>query len=272
MAIGRDFPGSRAEGAALAGDRPDRLRTRSTIPRRSARTTSSDRDAERRCASADAGPHPADRPGVPARPDASRRFTQACRIDPWFLRQIEEIVAGRGRACARDGLPADRAGRCCDLKKMGFSDARLAELAGMRGSRRRRRAGISLAVRPVFKRIDTCAAEFPSRTPYMYSTYEGNGADAGRVRGRCRATATRSSSSAAARTASARASSSTTAASTPPIALREAGYRDHHGQLQPGDRVDRLRHLRPAVFRAADRRGRDRDGPGRAGEAARCWA
>ena len=83
------------------------------------------------------------------------------------------------------------------------------------------------------------------------------------------ATATRSSSSAAARTASARASSSTIAASMPPMPER-GRHRDHHGQLQPGDRLDRLRHLRPALFRAADRRGRDRDRAGRAARAARC--
>ena len=88
-----------------------------------------------------------------------------------------------------------------------------------RGHRRRprsRRCAAGSASRPVYKRIDTCAAEFASATPYMYSCYEGDGDYAGRVRGRAHATGARSSSSAAARTASARASSSTIAASTPP--------------------------------------------------------
>ena len=78
-----------------------------------------------------------------------------------------------------------------------------------------RRSARALGVRPVFKRIDTCAAEFASPTAYMYSTYETPFAGARRRRERAVATARRSSSSAAARTASARASSSTIAAATP---------------------------------------------------------
>jgi carbamoyl-phosphate synthase large subunit len=101
---------------------------------------------------------------------------EACRIDPWFLRQVEEIVQTE-EAVRREGLPAD-APAMLRLKKMGFSDERLAKLTGCRqadvADRRR-----SLAVTPVYKRIDTCAAEFPSLTPYMYSTYEGNGATPG---------------------------------------------------------------------------------------------
>ena len=101
---------------------------------------------------------------------------EACRIDPWFLRQVEEIVQAE-EAVRRGGLPAD-APSMLRLKKMGFSDERLAKLAGCReadvADRRR-----SLAVMPVYKRIDTCAAEFPSLTPYMYSAYEGNGVTPG---------------------------------------------------------------------------------------------
>ena len=72
------------------------------------------------------------------------------------------------------GLPKDAKG-LLDLKKMGFSDARLAELTGQSAADVARAARRSLGVRPVFKRIDTCAAEFASRTPYMYSCYEGDG-------------------------------------------------------------------------------------------------
>ena len=93
----------------------------------------------------------------------------ACKYDPWFLEQIEAIVAAEERV-RRDGLPAD----LLPLKMMGFSDARLATLAGLDEAEvaaRRRAAG----VRPVYKRIDTCAAEFPSLTPYMYSAYEHDG-------------------------------------------------------------------------------------------------
>ena len=96
----------------------------------------------------------------------------ACAIDPWFLRQIEELVTAEA-VIRKSGLPEDKQG-LHRLKQMGFSDARLAELAGLSedevGARRR-----ILDIHPVYKRIDTCAAEFASRTPYMYSTYEGNG-------------------------------------------------------------------------------------------------
>jgi len=97
---------------------------------------------------------------------------EACRIDRWFLRQIAEIVEAE-ETLRRDGLPTDRPG-LLRLKKRGFSDARLAELADMEPdavARARRAAGVL----PVYKRIDTCAAEFPSHTPYMYSAYEGDG-------------------------------------------------------------------------------------------------
>ncbi|MEE8515132.1 MAG: carbamoyl-phosphate synthase large subunit [Alphaproteobacteria bacterium] len=100
---------------------------------------------------------------------------RACKYDPWFLGVIEDLVKTEAEI-RKSGLPKDRGGMT-RLKKLGFSDARIAELTGTteaRVSRRRRR----LRVRPSFKRIDTCAAEFPSQTPYMYSTYEGDGANA----------------------------------------------------------------------------------------------
>jgi carbamoyl-phosphate synthase large subunit len=93
----------------------------------------------------------------------------ACKYDPWFIAQIAEIVAveEKVRLC---GIPEDRA-NLHRLKAMGFSDARLGELSGLSEDDvlRRRHA---LAVRPVYKRIDTSAAEFASPTAYMYSTYE----------------------------------------------------------------------------------------------------
>ena len=94
---------------------------------------------------------------------------EACRIDPWFLRQIAEIV-GTEERIRRHGLPQDEANLRA-LKAMGFSDERLAKLAGLEASEvaEKRRA---LNVHPVYKRIDTCAAEFASPTAYMYSTYE----------------------------------------------------------------------------------------------------
>ncbi len=97
-----------------------------------------------------------------------------CHFEPWFLERIGEIVAVEERV-RRDGLPCDRTG-LLRLKQMGFSDARLAKLAGIEEAAvsTRRRA---LDLRPVYKRVDTCAAEFPSLTPYMYSCYEGDGLD-----------------------------------------------------------------------------------------------
>jgi carbamoyl-phosphate synthase large subunit len=90
-------------------------------------------------------------------------------IDPWFLRQIEQIVAVE-ETVRQAGLPTSKRA-FTDLKAMGFSDARLGELTGQ-SETETRAARHALAVRPVFKRIDTCAAEFAAKTPYLYSTYE----------------------------------------------------------------------------------------------------
>ncbi|MFP5374878.1 MAG: carbamoyl-phosphate synthase large subunit [Gammaproteobacteria bacterium] len=91
-------------------------------------------------------------------------------VDPWFLDRIEELVDAE-REVAEAGLDAIDAGRMRRLKRMGFSDARLAQLAGTGESavRALRRA---FGVRPVYKRVDSCAAEFATSTAYMYSTYE----------------------------------------------------------------------------------------------------
>ncbi|HSA80074.1 MAG TPA: carbamoyl-phosphate synthase large subunit, partial [Geminicoccaceae bacterium] len=99
----------------------------------------------------------------------------ACHYDPWFLRQIQALVATEERLRAA-GLP-EEARALRELKAMGFSDARLATLTGLSEAAvaERRRA---LGVHPVFKRVDTCAAEFEARTPYLYSCYEAGLADA----------------------------------------------------------------------------------------------
>ena len=94
---------------------------------------------------------------------------EATRIDPWFLERLAEIVALESKVRAH-GLPAD-SGNFRALKAAGFSDARLGALtrvdeADVTAARE------ALDVRPVYKRIDTCAAEFASPTAYMYSTYE----------------------------------------------------------------------------------------------------
>lgn len=94
---------------------------------------------------------------------------QACEIDPWFLEQMQGIIQMEERV-REHGIPQDEENLRM-LKGMGFSDARLGSLTGTNA------AAIStkrdaLNVHPVYKRIDTCAAEFASPTAYMYSTYE----------------------------------------------------------------------------------------------------
>ncbi|MBK8838029.1 MAG: carbamoyl-phosphate synthase large subunit [Hyphomonadaceae bacterium] len=93
----------------------------------------------------------------------------ASKIDKWFLRQICEIIEEEAQL-KKNGLPKD-AEEWTRIKAMGFSDVRLAKLTGgkeldVRAARHK------LNVRPVYKRIDTCAAEFAAKTPYLYSTYE----------------------------------------------------------------------------------------------------
>ncbi|UJW74246.1 carbamoyl-phosphate synthase large subunit [Rhizobium sp. SL42] len=119
--------------------------------------------------------------GTPT-PDRLRMVAQALRfgmtekevhdgskIDPWFIAQFKAIIDMEARI-REHGLPAD-AENLRTLKSMGFSDARLASLSGKRPKEVAELRN-SLNVRPVFKRIDTCAAEFASPTAYMYSSYE----------------------------------------------------------------------------------------------------
>ncbi|MCV2869559.1 carbamoyl-phosphate synthase large subunit [Defluviimonas sp. WL0002] len=115
-------------------------------------------------------------------PDRLRLIAQAMRhgltdeeiqdvtaFDPWFLARIREIVDTEAQI-RKGGLPLAAEG-LRKLKMMGFTDARLAKLTG-RDEAQVRRARRNLGVQAVFKRIDTCAAEFEAQTPYMYSTYE----------------------------------------------------------------------------------------------------
>ncbi len=115
-------------------------------------------------------------------PDRLRTIAQAMRhglsddeifgvtkFDPWFLARIREIIEAE-RQVRKDGLPVTEDG-IRKLKMLGFTDARLGNLTG-RDEDNVRRARRNLGVKAVFKRIDTCAAEFEAQTPYMYSTYE----------------------------------------------------------------------------------------------------
>src|SRR5689334_14567105 len=98
------------------------------------------------------------------------RVHQLSHIDPWFLAQIEELMA-RERALAGKTLDSLDRAALYGLKRAGFSDRRLARLLNATPQQVRDRRG-ALDVRPVYKRVDTCAAEFDTRTAYMYSTYE----------------------------------------------------------------------------------------------------
>ncbi len=91
-------------------------------------------------------------------------------IDPWFLSQIQEIIRVERRITNIDlnGITKDE---MFSFKQKGFSDSRLASLLSENESKVRD-VRLSLGVRPVYKRVDTCAAEFETATAYMYSTYE----------------------------------------------------------------------------------------------------
>jgi carbamoyl-phosphate synthase large subunit len=95
---------------------------------------------------------------------------RASRIDPWFLAQVEDLVREE-REIAEGDLAALDAPRMRALKRKGFADSRIAKLVGCTEQIVRERR-YSLGIRPVFKRVDTCAAEFATSTAYLYSTYE----------------------------------------------------------------------------------------------------
>jgi carbamoyl-phosphate synthase large subunit len=98
------------------------------------------------------------------------RIAELTRIDPWFLAQVEELVQQEAQV-RKAGLGALTAERLRFLKRKGFSDPRLAKLVDMpeKAIRDKRH---ELGVVPVYKRVDTCAAEFATSTAYLYSTYE----------------------------------------------------------------------------------------------------
>ena len=98
------------------------------------------------------------------------RIAELTHIDPWFLAQLEDLVKEEGLVRA-DGLGALTADRLRVLKRKGFSDARLGKLVDMSEKAIRQKRHES-GVLPVYKRVDTCAAEFATSTAYMYSTYE----------------------------------------------------------------------------------------------------
>ncbi|HIX60777.1 MAG TPA: carbamoyl-phosphate synthase large subunit, partial [Candidatus Halomonas stercoripullorum] len=92
------------------------------------------------------------------------------KIDPWFLVQLEELIQLE-QAVAKRSLSELSAQELFRLKRKGFSDARLARLLGV-SEKEFRRTRQKAGIRPVYKRVDTCAAEFATDTAYLYSTYE----------------------------------------------------------------------------------------------------
>ncbi len=105
---------------------------------------------------------------------AEQEIAERTLIDPWFVGQMAELVEAEREFAAAWPRAADdpaRAGLLWRMKRMGFSDRQLADLAGTTESAMRERRW-ALGVRPAYKVVDTCAGEFPSATPYLYSSYD----------------------------------------------------------------------------------------------------
>ena len=222
------------------------------------------------------------------------RIHEIAGFDPWFLERLAEIVAAEEQV-RDEGLPHDAAGMR-RLKAMGFSDARLAAAGAALGPCRARRCReaaargsgiVHDALRGADRRRDrgggAQGAAQARRPPGVQadrqlrrrvrcgdalSLLDLRGAAVRRARGRGASSATgaRSSSSAAGPTASARGSSSIIAAATPAFALKEAGFETIMVNCNPETVSTDPDTSRPALFRAADRRGRARNPPPRGGE------
>jgi carbamoyl-phosphate synthase large subunit len=100
---------------------------------------------------------------------SAQEINEICSYDPWFIEQIESAIIVENKI-KKDGLPNNYED-FLNLKRMGFSDKRLAKLSGITEKEvREKRRGLN--IHPIYKRVDSCSAEFDSITPYMYSTYE----------------------------------------------------------------------------------------------------
>ena len=100
---------------------------------------------------------------------SAKEINEICSYDPWFIEQIESAILVENKI-KKDGLPKNYED-FLNLKKMGFSDKRLAKLSGIT-EKEAREIRRELNIHPIYKRVDSCSAEFDSITPYMYSTYE----------------------------------------------------------------------------------------------------
>ena len=186
---------------------------------------------------------------------------QATRIDRWFLDQLLLLDEVAGEIAAAGSLDLEILRRA---KRHGFSDAQIADIRGV-AEPDVRALRYRLGLRPVYKTVDTCAAEFEANTPYHYSSYDEETEvapreKAGRAHPRLGTEPHRPGRR--------------VRLLVRPREFRVARgrLRDRDGQLQPRDRLDRLRHERPAVLRAADSRrrarGRARRAAGRPGRSA----
>ena len=177
-------------------------------------------------------------------------------IDPWFLDQIQQIVDLESSSL--DAPARSRRATLREAKRIGFSDARLGQLAGhgARPAVRARRQGRGHRARLQARRH--LRGEFESHTPYLYSTYESENEASPTDRTKVHDPGQRAQPH--------RPGHRVRLLLLPRrVRVQGRGLRDDHGQLQPGDGLHRLRHLRPPVLRAADLRGRDEHR--RAGEA-----
>jgi carbamoyl-phosphate synthase large subunit len=100
---------------------------------------------------------------------SAQEINEICSYDPWFIEQIESAIIVENKI-KKDGLPNNYED-FLNLKRMGFSDKRLAKLSGIT-EKEAREIRRRLNIHPIYKRVDSCSAEFDSITPYMYSTYE----------------------------------------------------------------------------------------------------
>ncbi len=178
-----------------------------------------------------------------------KQIAKMTSIDPWFLYQLKEIndMQLELEKHPMESIPTEV---LREAKRMGFSDGRLAgtwRLDGKGGQEKVRHFRKKHGLKPVYKRVDTCAAEFESYTPYLYSTYEEEDEAAPTAKKKviilgsgpnrigqgiefdyccCHAS----------------------------LRAARRRLRDHHDQLQSGDGLDRLRHQRPPLLRAAHAR------------------
>jgi carbamoyl-phosphate synthase large subunit len=92
-------------------------------------------------------------------------------IDPWFVGQLAELLAAERDWTSSSGQPEEQRQLLRRMKRLGFSDRQLGDLAGVSEAEIRRQRH-QLGIRPAYKTVDTCAGEFPSATPYLYSSYD----------------------------------------------------------------------------------------------------